>query len=47
MIRRDGPPSSPDATYSLYALSEVKVYGMTNLLEYQASIIEAPEPVDS
>ena len=41
VLRRIG---APNWTTDEFAISEIKVYGVTNLLQYGATILKAPEP---
>ena len=42
VLRREGA-----AADNFFTLCEIKVYGLTNLLEYGASILKTPDPTDS
>ena len=43
VLRRDGP-SSIDDSITTYTVNEIKVYSVTNLLNYGATVLSAPEP---
>ena len=42
VLRRDGPNLHDGGQF--YTVLEIKVYAVTNLLEYGAAILSAPEP---
>ena len=44
VLRRDGPSIGP---YNNYVINEIRVYTVTNLLNYGATILSSPEPISA